>query len=352
MMTMTMALWILAAAAPAAKPDVLADSTKPLACETPDEIMAGQPLVLHCAARPQNDRPVVVLVHFRPAGQEDFTTAPTLRTRKGWYTATICAEMLGEGPVHYYVEALDSRDQVVATSAEPASPHILTVIGGRRHTRAAAVTGGRAGGDIDPLAHLRAEREAALTSAEAVGRRRPGRPFLALGVGWGYGWHPPGPLDFRRDLKASAGTATAGRVVLTPEIGYQLSDAVSLALQARVQLIGASGSGDGSLGAPARGAWAVMGRGSYHLGTGRAQLVASAVLGGGQGFRLVVDPQPQAGLLRNDSVTAGPVVLGPGLGAIYHLGHHTALLADLRMLAGLPHFATMFDLSSGIAVAF
>jgi hypothetical protein len=41
-----------------------------------------------------------------------------------------------------------------------------------------------------------------------------------------------------------------------------------------------------------------------------------------------------------------------GLGSIYHLGHHTALLAELRMLAGLPHFATMFDLGTGIAVAF
>jgi hypothetical protein len=347
---MMMALWILAAAA--AKPDVSADSGKPLACETPDEVMAGQPLVLHCAARPQDNRPVVVLVHFRPAGQEDFTTAPTLRTPKGWYTATICADMLGDGPVHYYVEALDSRDQVLATSADPASPHVLSVIGGRRHARATTVTGGSARGDIDPLARLGAEREAARTSAEAIGRRRPGRPFLGLAVGWGYGWHPPGQLDFRRDLTASAGTASAGRVVLTSEIGYQLSEAISLALQARVQLIGASGSGDGSLGAPARGAWAVMGRGSYHLGSGRAQLVASAALGGGQGFRLVVDPQPQAGLLRNDSVTAGPVVLGPGLGGIYHLGHHAALLVDLRMLAGLPRFGAMFDLSTGMAVAF
>ena len=347
---MMMALWIAVAAA--AEPAVSADPGKPLACEAPDEIMAGRALVLHCAARSQDDGPLVVLVHFRPAGQEDFTTAPTLRTRKGWYTATICTELLGAGPVHYYVEARDSRDQVVATSGEPARPHVLMVMGGRRQTQTAAATSGSAGEDLDPLAHLRAEREAARTSAEAVGRRRPRRLFLGMGIGRGYGWHPAGPLDFRRDLKASAGTAPAGRVVLTPEIGYQLSDAVSLALQARVQVIGGSGSGDASLGAPARGAWAVMGRGSYHLGTGRAQLVASAALGAGQGFRLVVDPQPQAGLLRNDSVTGGPVVLGPGLGAIYHLGHHTALLAELRMLAGLPRFATMFDLGTGIAVAF
>ncbi len=51
---------------------------------------------------------------------------------------------------------------------------------------------------------------------------------------------------------------------------------------------------------------------------------------------------------------AGPAGLPArpeGLG-IFHLGHHTALLADLRMLAALPRFGTMFDLSSGIAVAF
>jgi hypothetical protein len=141
-------------------------------------------------------------------------------------------------------------------------------------------------------------------------------------------------------------------VVLTPEVGYQLSDAVSLAVQARVQLLGDSGADDDSLGTPARGAWSLLVRGSYHVGTGRAQLVASAALGAAEGFRLVVAPQPEAGLRGRDSVTAGPVVLGPGLGAIYHLGHHAAVVAELRLLAGLPHFATTLDLSSGIAIAF
>jgi hypothetical protein len=68
----------------------------------------------------------------------------------------------------------------------------------------------------------------------------------------------------------------------------------------------------------------------------RAQLVASAVVGAGEGLRLAVEPQPEAGLPGHDSVTAGPVVLGPGLGALYHLGHHAALVADLPVPAGLP----------------
>jgi hypothetical protein len=173
-----------------------------LACETPDEIQAGQPLVLRCAAPPR--REVVVLVHFRQAGHEAFTTA-TAHPSEGWYTASLRGDALGAGPVHYYVEARDPRGRVVATSGDAASPHIVSVIGQRARARPRAT-----GDSDDPLAHLRVEREAARTSAEVVGRRRPGHPFLGMGIGWGYGWHPAGGLDLRRDLAASAGGGSAG----------------------------------------------------------------------------------------------------------------------------------------------
>jgi hypothetical protein len=288
---------------------------------------------------------VVVRLLFRQSGHDGYTTAPTARMDEGLYTASLRGNLLAPGPVHYYLEARDGRGRVVASSGDAESPNVLSVIDRSAQTR------GRAPGEEDPLAHLRVEREAARKSAESVGRR-PGSPFLGLGIGWGYGWHPGGALDLRRDLAAGAGGGSAGRVVLTPEVGYQLSEAVSLALQVRVQLFRDSDSGDDTLGTPARGAWALLVRGNYHLGTGRVQLVASGVLGAGEGFRLAVEPQPEAGLRGNDTVTAGPVVLGPALGALYHLGHHAALVADLRVLAGLPRFATVAELSSGIAIAF
>jgi hypothetical protein len=336
----------LAANHAAAAPRTPPGPPRPLACEAPDEIEVGQPLVVRCTAPPPDKVPVVMQLHFRQPGHQRFTTAPTVRTREGWYSASLRGESVGAGPVHYYVEARDNRGELVATSGDEFSPHVLSVIGRSRPRPT------RARDEDDPLAHIRVEREAARNSAENVGRRRPGSPFLGLGIGWGYGWHPAGALDLRRDLAAGAGAGSAGRVVLSPEVGYQLSDAVSLALQVRVQLFGDSGSADDTLGAPARGAWALLVRGNYHLGTGRAQLVASGVLGAGEGFRLVVERQPQAGLRSDDSVTAGPVVLGPGLGALYHLGHHAALVADLRVLAGLPRFAAVAELSSGMAIAF
>jgi hypothetical protein len=344
---MLIASLILAAGgAVAARPAAPPVSPRPLACEAPDEIEAGQPLVVRCAAPRPDKAPVEVRLLFRQPGHDRFTTAPTARTAEGFYTASLRGDSLAAGPVHYYVEARDSRGRVVATSGDAASPHVLSVM----------VPGAqapiRARDEDDPLAHIRVEREAARRSAEVVGRRRPGSPFLGLEIGWGYGWHPAGELDLRRDLAAGAGTGSEGQVVLTPEVGYQLSDTVSLALQARVQLFRDSGSADDTQGTPARGAWALLVRGSYHLGSGRAQLVASAALGAGEGLRLAVQPQPEAGLRGSDTVTAGPVVLGPGLGALYHLGHHAALVADLRVLAAVPRFATVAELGSGIAIAF
>jgi hypothetical protein len=82
---MMIALWILAAGeavwasqgiAAAAERDVPADSTKPLVCETPDEVETGQPFVVRCAAAPRDKVPLVVLLHFRRAGQEGFMPGP------------------------------------------------------------------------------------------------------------------------------------------------------------------------------------------------------------------------------------------------------------------------------------
>jgi hypothetical protein len=84
------------------------------------------------------------------------------------------------------------------------------------------------------------------------------------------------------------------------------------------------------------------------MGSGRAQLVLSGNAGAGDGFRLVVPPQPDQGLRRDDSVRAGPFLLGPGVGGAFHVNSHLALVVGLRALAGLPRFATVFDLQGGV----
>ena len=78
----------------------------------------------------------------------------------------------------------------------------------------------------------------------------------------------------------------------------------------------------------------------------------SGAIGGGDGFRLVVPPDDKEMLRRNDSVRAGPIVLGPGVGVQYHLGPHAALVADLRAFVGAPEFATVVDFNTGAQIGF
>ena len=63
-------------------------------------------------------------------------------------------------------------------------------------------------------------------------------------------------------------------------------------------------------------------------------------------------PCPMQGLLRNDSVRGGPVVLGPGLGLLFHLHPHAAVLAETRLLAGLPRVAALVDARLGAEFSF
>src|SRR5204862_8354858 len=100
----------------------------PVGCVGPDEVGVDQHLVLRCAAR-RGLPAMPVLIYYRQSGSEDFTPAPTLRTRKGWYTATLCPHMLMAGPLHYYVEARSATGELVAGSGDEESPAVLRVLG-------------------------------------------------------------------------------------------------------------------------------------------------------------------------------------------------------------------------------
>jgi hypothetical protein len=173
-----------------------------------------------------------------------------------------------------------------------------------------------------------------------------------MGAGYGYGFYPESYLDFRRDLRIQANTGPAGVLLLTPEVGYQMSQRFAFGVQLTWQRLSGSGIGDAQMGSPATSGFTLLARGSYHTGEGRAQLVYSAFVGGGDGFHLVVPPLPDQGLRRNDSVRAGPVVAGPGLGLLFHLQRHAAIVAETRLLAGVPQFAALLDARLGAQFSF
>jgi len=211
-----------------------------------------------------------------------------------------------------------------------------------------------AAGEDDPLAHVRVEQVTLQAEQRAHERRGSDRLFLAFGAGIGYGWYTARLLDFRKDVHVGAGGGPAGPLVLTPELGYQLTGRLALSLLVRWELINGTGAGDLTPGAPASSAVAFLGRASYAWGSGRAQLVASAMLGAGEGVRVVVPPTAGTDIVlsRNDTVRGGPVLLGPGAGFAYHFSPHFAAVVDLRALAGFPDFATVVDISTGAQLGF
>src|SRR4051812_7755314 len=102
-MGMTLA-FLLAAAAPPA-----------LSCQQPDEAEAGEPLVLECTISPA-DAAVAVVLFRRQGGVEAYRPEPALRLRKGAFRVWLCGSTVTPGPLHFYFEARDRDDQVVARS--------------------------------------------------------------------------------------------------------------------------------------------------------------------------------------------------------------------------------------------
>jgi hypothetical protein len=337
--------------APADEPDPPKRQEAPIECVAPDEVPPDQHLVVRCSAR-AGLPPAIVLLYYRPHGAKTFTPAPTLHTTKGWYTATLCPHMMAAGPLHYYVEARTVTGQVVGKSGDDWRPAVLQVLApASLHPAPAHEAEPVAVEEIDPLAPLRARHEADRLAAL---RRGPGAVFVGLTGGFGYGFYPTRVLDFRRDVEVASGSGAAGPLVLAPEIGYQLSARLALSVEGRWESIAVGGAGDPHQGSPATSAWAVLVRASGFWGSGRAQLVLSGALGAGDGIRVVVPPSQATDiqLNRTDSVRGGPLVLGPGVGFAYHFGPHLAYRADVRALAGLPDFATVVDLTTGLEVGF
>jgi hypothetical protein len=50
----------------------------------------------------------------------------------------------------------------------------------------------------------------------------------------------------------------------------------------------------------------------------------------------------------SDTVRGGPVVLGPGVGAVMPFAHRFALAGEIRMLFGVPDFASIVEALLGV----
>ena len=327
----------------------------------PIEAPPQRALILRCAVRPDL-RPSGLTLHYRPAGSETFTSVPMPRTRTGVFRGVVPVEATSGKSLQFFVDA-GAGAKINSGSAD--SPNILLLRAGATppgqraaddgddaraaEDEAAALAERIRREDEDPLAASDLRRELA-----QVRRRPAGRFWAALGFGTGYGVQPGQQLEFRQNRRVDAGPLSAGLVHALPEIGYQVTDRLSLSLQGRLQYSPVDGSGDPLPGNPRQSAMAFLLRGALNLGEGPLHAFVSACVGGapGGGFRLIVPADNAAELPRSDTVQGGPVVVGAGTGLVYHFSRRFALPLEIRTLVGFPSVAAVLEVGTGLVFAF
>jgi hypothetical protein len=335
--------------------------TDPLYCPVPLEAPPSHEVQLRCAVRPDL-RPSRLMLHYRPAGSEKFSAISMQRAGKGFFQGVVPAEATSGKSLQFFVEA-GGGAKINAGTAE--SPNVLLLREGatpvgerspeeaaenqRAEEEAAAEAERIRREDEDPLAASELKRELALV------RRRPaGKLWAALGLGSGYGWQPGSDLEFRPNRRIDPGPLAAGLAHALPEIGYQVTDRLSISVQGRLQYAPVDGSGDPLPGSPRQTATAVLLRGALGFGEGPLHFMATACAGWGKdgGFRLVVPADNKADLPRSDTVQGGPFLAGAGGGLVYHFNPRVSLPLELRALVGFPSVAAVLELGTGLVFAF
>jgi hypothetical protein len=341
-----------------AAPAALATGDDPLTCPVPDQAPPETEMTLRCVVQ-AGMKPRLSLF-YRPSGTELFTEVPMRASKRGYYRGVVPASATTGKSLQFYVTG---RGEPKLASGNAESPNLILVREGAPPVGSGPLGGGStaehdedddgppgaSSADENPLAAVERERERERADLHA---RPAKRWWVGFGMGSGYGWQPGGPLEFRTTQKVDAGPLGPGLLHILPEVGYQLGPQLAVSLQARAQFIPTQGSGDPTAGRPANKAFALLLRASYSLGEANTRPFFSVCAGGGDGFRLRVPASPGDNLVRSDTVKGGPLLGGAGGGVIHHFTSHVAWSTELRALAGFPTTAYMFELGTGIEVAF
>jgi hypothetical protein len=322
----------------------IAGEPTPLSCRSPDEIAAGTELVIECDSEAWLEGARIEL-HYRAAGKDSYTAVAMPFSPKKPLRATIPAAEVNPPFTLYYIQASVEGAGLVAAAGRPDSPSVVRVQAPPPPPLARVAEVGVS--DSSAGARTTGAWLASLAQGTA---RAPGAFWVGLSLGSGYGWSARSRLEYRSELEAGAGFGPAGIAHLAPEVGYQLTPEIAVALAGRHQFISGGGGEPAYPGQPARFAHAVLARGLYVLDRGFYGLHGAFQVGAGDGFRFRFAPDPVAGRPRHDTTRGGPVVLGPGVGFVYRLRARYALVAETNLLFGVPDFALMTDLTLGLQV--
>lgn len=285
--------------------------------------------------------PARVVVMYRPEGAIDFTEARLARQGGCHYKGSIPAAAMRGGVVHYYIAAYDASNKVLVAKGSSGSPNVLDLGGaggpGASPHEPDVAAGGRPESPAMTDTHDRRD-------TPSVGAARPveHRIVVAASVGTGVGY-VSGKTE--GDNVVQQCCLGVSRVVLTPEVRYNVTPRVSLGAVGRFGLpLGANIMGHSTL-APAG-----LVRLGYAFSDTGGGLHVMAEVGFGI-LRNTIQLDTQTPGMDTDVVAQGPLLLGTGVGYTQRLGSSLALLFDLDIIGGIAvvdKLGTAIHLNNGI----
>jgi hypothetical protein len=288
----------------------------------------GAPITV--AAGVQGDlEPAELVLAYRAEGEATFRSRTMKLGPGGLYRAEIPGDAATGRTVAYYIEARDADGAPIAGRGSQQSPLLIQLAGELPKDD-----------DDDVLA----------------GRRY----FVALLAGTGVGW-ATGDGDTNADmLYRPAALAPAWLGQLAPEVGVWLSPTLMISVKGRFQAVTGTTDvyADGRVYHTANYAAAAFLKATWIAsGQGRAHPFFSLAAGVGR-IRHVVkfDELTTCGASGRevcvDTIAAGPVALGPGVGFFVDLGSHLMGVFALDSQLTLPDYSVNIDGDLGLAVRF
>ncbi|HEX3698684.1 MAG TPA: tetratricopeptide repeat protein [Polyangia bacterium] len=311
-----------------------------LDCPVNDETPPEKNVAVRCAVAPELGATSVTLL-YRVPGSEDFVESPMKKTPKGWFVGRIPKKAVSGKAVQFYFEARDRAGKALASNGRGDSPNLILI---REHADGDSADGDDEGRrpevEENPLEDTR-------DVPSQFGRRR---WWLGLMAGSGIGYAGGDGPEARTELRGVflPGIAFSSLGHLAPEIGLQLGAHLALSLQGRNQYIPQAKKYERYA---ATGAQSVLLRVLLMTGQHRVRAYGAAMVGGGEGFRLVIYPDPQDRNFK-DTVRGGPGLAGLGAGVTVDVTSAFSLVLELNGLVGFPHFSAVADGHAGFQVNF
>jgi hypothetical protein len=356
-----------------------------LDCPEPDEAILEKPVTLRCAVSPRLPVTSVVL-HYRAPGKEEYDDVEMKKTPKGWYQGKIPKKAVVGKSLQYYFEGRNADGKAVVANGDQNAPNIMLIV---ESAGAAKVGEGGEGEEENPLDEDGRPKKPKIylghrdTSNEGLDIRFGKRKYwIGLGVGSGVGYANGKGLEAVNKSNEvgtgcnpmTPGYDTSGKtqfhclhdafqpgfvptnlyksVTFSPEFGYQLTPNLAIAVAGRFQYILQPSKYSNYA---ANGALSGLAKLIYYTQQSQLRFYGTALLGGGEGARFVVFPAEgsTAGYADfQDTVRAGPLLAGVGLGLYYEASKAVSLVVETDALAGFPEFGIAIDAILGLQINF